>query len=93
MPKLFKTDVASDADLRVAVADVRSEADLIVFETVDAWAATEPGIWTYTDVRSEADKVICFVDAPWDADLVIFRTEIQPEAGWQSGRKAGLFES
>ena len=50
MPRIYKTDVASEADLRVYVSDIRGEADLIVFETADAWAATEAPIWTYTPI-------------------------------------------
>ena len=57
MPKLYRTDIESDADLKVFVTDIRSEAQLIVFETTSAWEATEGPIWCYTDIRSEADKV------------------------------------
>ena len=32
MPKLFKTDVASAANLKVFVTDIRSEADLVIYE-------------------------------------------------------------
>jgi hypothetical protein len=90
VPKLFKTDIASDADLKVFVSDIRSEAHLIVYETTDQWAATEPQIWCYTDIRSEADKVVCFVSGQWDADLVIFKTDVQSDAGWVDSGKAGL---
>lgn len=44
MAILFKTDIASAADLRVFITQVRSEADLIVYETTDRWAATESPI-------------------------------------------------
>ena len=90
MPKLFKTDIAPDADLKAFVTDIRSEAHLIVYETTDAWAATEPQIWCYTDIRSEADKVVYFADAKWDADLVIFKTDVQSDASWVDGSKSGL---
>ena len=72
------------------VTEVRSEADLIVFETPDEWAAGEPPIWAYTDIESEADKVVCFTNLQWEADLVIYRTEVQPDAGWVSVTKAHL---
>jgi hypothetical protein len=90
MPKLFKTDIASEADLKVYVADIRSEAHLIVYETTDQWAATEPQIWCYTDIRSEADKIVHFTTMQWDADLVIYKTDIQSDAGWADSSKSGL---
>ena len=90
MPKLFKTDIASDADLKVFVTDVRSEADVVVYETSDAWAATESTVWCYTDIRTEADKVVHFTSDKWDADLVIFKTDIQSDAEWLNSGKAGI---
>ncbi len=90
MPKLFVTDTASAADIRVFFTDIRSEAHLAVFETDDQWAATEPGIWFYTDIRGEADKSVHFTDSQWDADLIAFRTDVQPDAGWLDPGKAGL---
>ena len=63
MPKLFKTDVHSDAELKVFVTDIRSDAHLVIFETTDAWAATEQPIWCYTDIRTEADKVVYFTSS------------------------------
>lgn len=90
MPKLFRTDIASEADLKVFVTDIRSEADLVVYETTSQWEATEPQIWCYTDIRGEADKVVHFSDAQWDADLIIFKTDIQSDAGWLNSAKSGL---
>jgi hypothetical protein len=90
MPKLFKTDFASDADLKVFVTDIRSEAHLVVYETNDSWLATEAPIWYYTEIRSEADKVVHFAISQWEADLVVFPTDIQPDAGWQDSTKAHL---
>jgi hypothetical protein len=90
MPKVYRTDIASEADLSVYVTDVRSEADLIVFETADLWAASEAAIWAYTEIASEADKVVFLTDLQWEADLVIYRTEVQPDAGWVSVTKAYL---
>ena len=90
MPKLFRTDIESEADLKVHVADIRSEADLVIFETTSAWEATEPQIWCYTDIRGEADKVVCFVSDRWNADLVVFRTDIQSDAGWNDSSKSGV---
>lgn len=90
MPRIYRTDVASDADLKVYISDIRSEAELIVFETTDAWAATDAAVWTYTQIRSEADKAVYFTESQWEADLIIYRTEVQPDAGWVSGTKAHL---
>jgi len=90
MPKLFKTDIGSDADLKVFVTDIRSDADLVVYETTDQWAATEPQIWCYTDIRSEADKVVYFTSSQWEADLTIFKTDIQSDACWQNSGKSHL---
>jgi hypothetical protein len=90
VPSLFKTDIASEADLKVFVTDIRSEADLVVYETTDAWAATESPVWCYTNIQSEAEKVVFFTDGQWDADLVIYRTDVQSDAGWQDAGKSGL---
>ncbi len=90
MPKLFKTDIASSADLKVFVADIRSEADLVIHETTDMWAATVAPVWCYTDIQSEADKTVCFVSSQWEADLIVFRTDIASDAGWQNDGKSGL---
>ena len=57
MPKLFKTNISSEANLKVFVTDIRSEADLVVYETTNQWEAAESPIWCYTDIQSEADKL------------------------------------
>jgi hypothetical protein len=90
MPKMHRVDCMAEADLKVYVTDVRMDADLIVFETSDVWAAEEPEIWFYTDVQGEADWVVCLVSSRWDADLIIYRTDIQPDAGWVDQAKADL---
>ena len=92
MPIVIQTKVASAADLKVYVTDTRTEADLIVFESFDAWAATEPWVWAYTDVEAEADKVVYFSESPWDADLVIYKTDVQPDAGWVNEARRSCFE-
>ncbi len=90
MPLLYKTDIVSDADVKVFVTDIRSEADLIAYKTSDAWAATESQIWCYTDIRSEANKAVCFVDMAFEADIVVFITDIQSDACWVNSGKSGL---
>ncbi|MBN1316573.1 MAG: hypothetical protein JXA42_13940 [Anaerolineales bacterium] len=90
MPILFKTDIASEADLKVFVAGIRSEADLVVYETTDRWMATDDAIWCYTNIQGEADKIVYFVSAQWEADLIVFKTDIQSDAGWADSAKAGL---
>ena len=90
MTKVYRIDCSAEAELKVYVTDIRMDADLIVFETDDMWAASEPGIWWYTDIKGEADCVVCFTRSPWDADLIIYRTVILPEAGWVDGVKTDL---
>jgi hypothetical protein len=90
MPLLFKTDVSSEADVKVFVTDIRGEADLVVYETAEQWAATESWIWCYTDIRSEADKTMYFASDRWGAEMVIFKTDIQSDAGWTKEEKPGL---
>jgi adenylosuccinate synthase len=90
MPKLFKTDIASTANLKVFVTDIRSEADLVVYETTDAWAATESQIWCYTDIQSEADKIVYFVGSQFEADLAIYKTDVQSDAVWLNSEKSNL---
>jgi hypothetical protein len=90
MPVLYKTDIAADADLKVCFTTIRSEADLIVYETSSAWEATEPQIWCYTEIRSEAARAVFITQSAFEADLIVFRTEIQSDAGWQNSGKAGV---
>ncbi len=90
MPKLFRTDIASEADLKVHVTDVRGEADLVVYETTDPWAATESTVWCYTDILGEAAKRVYFTDSQFEADLIIFKTDVQSDAEWVNQGKAGL---
>ena len=90
MTRLYKTDIASEADLKVFVTGIRSEADLVVYETSSSWEATESQIWCYTEIRSEADKVVYFADAQWDADLTIYKTDVGSDAGWVDRAKSGL---
>jgi hypothetical protein len=90
MTKMYRVDCSAEAELKVYVTDVRMDADLVVFETSDEWAATEPEIWYYTDVMSLADRVICFTKSRWEADLVIFKTLILPDAGWIDETKSHL---
>jgi len=88
MPKLYKTDIASEANVKVFVTGIRSEADLVVYETTDTWAATESQIWCYTGIQSEADKIVYFTGSAFEADLVIYKTDIQSDAGWLNHGKA-----
>jgi len=74
----------------VFVTDIRSEADLIVYETTSQWEATEGPVWCYTDIRSEADKIVHFTDAQWDADLTVYKTDIQSDAGWVNSAKSDM---
>ncbi|MGD9317264.1 MAG: DUF6150 family protein [Anaerolineae bacterium] len=90
MPLLYRTGIASEADLKVYLTDSRSEADLIVFESFDAWAAVEPWIWVYTDLKAEADKIVHFTEFQWEADITIYKTEIQPDGGWVDEAKQAL---
>ena len=90
MPKLFRTDIAPEADLKAFVTDIRPEAHQVIYETTDQWAATEAPIWCYTDIQSEADKTVFFSDAQWDADLIVFKTDVQSDAGWQDSSKSDI---
>ncbi|HOT97639.1 MAG TPA: DUF6150 family protein [bacterium] len=90
MPLLYKTDIAADADLKICFTEIRSEADLVAFESSSAWEATEPQIWCYTEIRSDAAKAIFITDSSYEAELLVFRTDIQSDAGWQNSGKAGL---
>ena len=90
MPRLFKINIASEADVRVYVTDDRAEADLIIYETTDEWAATESPIWYYTDVLGRAERTIYFTNARWEADLIVSKTNIQGEAGWVDRTKEDI---
>jgi len=90
MPRLYRTDIESEADLKVYVTDIRSEADLVVYETGNEWEATESRFWCYTDIASEADRKVFFTDSQWNADLTVFRTDVQSDAQWQNTGKQEL---
>lgn len=90
MPKLFVTDIASEAQLKVHVTDIRSEAHAVIFETTDHWDAADPLVWCYTDIASEADRIAYFTDSAFDADLVVFKTDVRSDVQWNDGSKSGL---
>lgn len=90
MPRLFRTDIAADADIRVFVTDVRSDADLVCFVTTDAWEAGKSTVWFYADIAGDAEKAVCFVENRFDADLVVFFTDVQPDGEWLVPEKSGL---
>jgi hypothetical protein len=90
MPVLYKTDISSDADLKVCFTDIRPEADLVIFESSSPWEAAEAPIWCYTDIRGEAAKAIYITGSAFEADLIVFKTDVQSDAGWQNGAKSGL---
>lgn len=90
MPVLYKTDIASEADLKVFVTDIRNEADVVIYETTSQWDATESHIWCYTDIRNEAAKVVYFTDSQWDADIKVYKTDIQSDAEWLNSDKQSL---
>ncbi len=90
MPKLFKTDIQSEADIKVFISDIRSDADIVVYETQSEWEATEAQIWCYSQIQRDADKVVSFVDGAWDADVVIFKTDIQSDAEVVNSSKSDL---
>ena len=90
MPILFKTDIASDADLKVYVTDIRSDADLAIYETTSQWEVSSSVVWYYSSIRSEAKKAVYFASSKWDADLIIFRTQVQSDAAWINSGKSHL---
>ncbi len=87
MPKLFKTDISSEADLKVCATDIRSEADAVIFETTNEWDATEKLIWYYCDIQNDADKIVYFTQDQWDADIKIYVTDIQSDIEWLDSSK------
>ncbi len=90
IPVFCKTDIENEADIKVYISEIRSEADIIVYETSNVWDAVLPHVWCYTNKRSEADKLVSFTDMRWNADIVIFLTEIQSDGGWINSGKSGL---
>lgn len=90
MPILFKTDIASDADLKVYVTDIRSDADLVVYETTSQWEASGSPVWYYTSIRADAAKTVYFTSSKWEAELIIFRTSVQSDAAWINSSKSHL---
>jgi len=90
MPVLYKTDIASEADVKIHFTTIRSEADVVIFETTSQWEATSGAIWCYTDIRGEAAKTITITDSAWEADLIAFKTDVQSDAQWLNSGKSGL---
>ena len=91
MPKLYRTDIESEADLKVFVTDIRSDADLVIFETGNQWEATEARFWCYTNISSEADMTVHYTDSQWNADLTVYRTDVQSRM--QSGQPGEIISS
>ena len=90
MPKYFKTDIVAEANLKVFITDIRTDADAVIFETASEWESATELVWYYTDIQSDADKVVCFADGKWDADITVFKTDIQSDTEWIDSSKASL---
>ena len=93
MPVLYRTDIASEADIKVFRTDIRSEADLVIFETSSSWEAEAPLIWCYTDIQSEAGLLVHFTSDSWDADLKVFITDIQSDVQWLDPSRSNLLQT
>ncbi len=90
MPRMYRTDAPSDADVRVYFVSSVHEADVVVFETDDQWDADQDYVWFYTGVRSDADKVVYVADSPWAAELLVYRADFRYEVEWRDPGKAHL---
>jgi len=58
MPRLYRTDTPSGADLRIYVTDVRTDADLVCFVTESRWEADRATMWFYTDISASPEMSV-----------------------------------
>ena len=79
------------AQVKVYVADYKSDADLVVYKcSYKSDATGNDGLWYFAEYKSDANKTIYFCDYKSDADLVIYFSEYKSDAGWQNSSKKHL---
>lgn len=92
--KIFRTNAAYSADLKVCEVNRESRADLVVYVTDKAYKAKaeeNKGIWFFTDRAYNADKKVFFVDHEYQADLRVYFTDKPYRAGWRTNKRHLLY--
>ncbi len=86
--KIYRTNYASDADIKVYVSKHSDNADLRVYKTVSkVHSKGNRGRWFFVNYKISADKKIYFTNYKNEADLVICYTGELNDAGWQNSSK------
>ncbi|MBZ0241767.1 MAG: DUF6150 family protein [Bacteroidales bacterium] len=70
-----------NADLKVYVTAIRSEADLIVYFVSDPGFSNAPGLWYLESDVNLSDTTLYYVQDRSSSDLVIYITNTKSEAG------------
>jgi hypothetical protein len=84
---VYLTD-SSSADIKVYVAQYKSDADLCVYVAdYSSDASNKDDIWYFTKYSSDAKVKIRIVDYKSNADLVIYYVKYKSDAGWQKSNK------
>jgi hypothetical protein len=82
---------ASQADVKVFVAQYVSQADLLVHKVkYRSQASGNDGLWFFTEYGNQASKTIFFVDYPSQADLKVKFVDYPSQAGWRDVSKKHL---
>jgi hypothetical protein len=84
---IYVTD-SSSADVKVFIAQYKSDADLCVYVAkYESDAKDKDEIWYFVNYSSSAKAKIRFVNYKSEADLVIYYVKYQSEVGWQKSNQ------
>ena len=76
--KVFSTEYAHQADLRVFVVDYAHQVK------------GNEGLWFFTAYPHQADKLVFFVDHAHQADLQVYFVDYAHQAHWRTASKKHL---
>jgi hypothetical protein len=90
--KVYKVESEGLADIKVYIANNRSDADLCVCFVKSAGEANKDGLWFPVKYGSLADKKVFYVNYASQADLKIYVVEYSSQAGWLNKQKMHILK-
>ena len=90
--RIYKLNSATGAQVKIYVTTNESEADLKVFETLQAEDVVKDGIWFQPSTESEADIKLYITSDATQADMKIIYVNTAEEAGWITREKRSFFK-
>lgn len=91
--KIYKTDDASAANVKVMVTDQEADADLKVYEVEKAEDVVKDGLWFEMPSAEEAMITVFMTDDTNLAQMKIFYVANPQDAGWITKDKRHYFKA